>query len=268
MSSWSWQLPDASYLGVNWTASIKCESENITTVLSAFISKYYLYAYAIGGLLVDRAAVGAPIDPQGNPAGEFGTINRHPDFQWATQCLPSLTNNPVRCRAAHEAEFNITIKSIGIRVGGCNATNSLLKVDPTVHGATVFAVCPNEKKIGSLSLVFGAVNDATILWATRMQDHNFNITETSYDSLNRSRISYAVKYSVDIAPSISYRQMTLARRTGYLTGMVENFLYHIIGNSSASCTPKDPSGANIPLSTFLTTRALIVGAVSPRLLLP
>jgi hypothetical protein len=266
LSTWSWQLQGASYLGINRNASIECESEKLGNVVSALSAKDYSYAYAIGGLLVDRAALGAPIDPAGNPAGEFGTINRHPDFLWATQCFPSLTSNPVRCRAAPEAEFNVTTKSLGISINGCNSTNDVLKVDPTVDGATVFAVCPDEKKFGALSLAFGAVNDAARLWATGMQDHSFDVTETSYDSLNRSRISYAVKCSIDIASSVSYRQMTLSRRIGYLTGMVDNFLYHIIGDRSVPCTPKDPSGADIPLSTFLTERALIVGAVSPRVL--
>jgi len=254
-------------MGVNRTASIDCESEKSSLVVSELSSKHIAYAYPIGGVLVDRAAVGAPVDPAGNPSGEFGTINRHPDFEWAKECFPSLTKNPVKCRAAPDAEFNVTTTALSVKINGCNGTNDALKVDPTIEGATVFAVCPDETKFGALTLAFGAVNDATSLWATGMQDHSFNITETSHDSLNRSRISYATLCSIDIAPSVSYRQMILTRKIGYLSGMVDNFLYHIIGDPSVSCAPKDRSGADIPLSTFLTERALIVGAVSSRQLL-
>ena len=254
-------------MGVNITAGDGCESAKVPLVARAFTSRHLDYAYAIGGVLVDRAAVGAPIDPSGNPSGEFGTINRHQDFQWATECFPSLIKNPVKCRAAPDAVFNVTAKSLGININGCNATNDVLRVDPRVEPATAFAVCPDPKKFGALSIAVGAVNNATLLWSDGMQDHNFNITSTSHDSRNRSRISYAISCSIDIAPSVSYRQMTLALRAGSLPGIVDNFRSHVVGDRSVPCSPKDASGADIPLSTFLTERALIVGAVSPRELL-
>jgi hypothetical protein len=167
------------------------------------------YAYPIGGVGVDKSAIGAPFDLRLNsfrpPFGVFDNedwgnqtagereLGRDQDLEYATACLPILSKNPVKCQKAGSVSVNGS--QLRASTDGCDVLSAPLLVDTSTDGASVNGLCTSGHGLGTGTAVIGSVN-----WqAARLQD----IIELMPFNTSTAT-SYTVSCFVDIIPAVSY----------------------------------------------------------------
>jgi hypothetical protein len=233
-----------------------CEVQSAITALRAL--KYTPippFVYSMAGVPVDGLAIGAPFSWIRGFDDSFGAqptdASIHPVFQWATQCYPVLTTNPVKCHTGG----NVTAgtNKLTVNSNGCEVTTPIYSVNPTSGGASAAGACTKGQNVGRATIVFGSVNDHAGKLAGELNDQEFNATHTS-------RPTYAAWCSVDIGPTIQFRLLNYSRVTDYPVYPTEAYAFAVHG-SNMTCTPRNGSQA-YTLNQFLTPTALATGAAA------
>jgi hypothetical protein len=209
----------------------------------------------MGSVPVTKFALGAPYDigtGYGESFGAWGNPWEEGElFQWVEQCLPVVGSNPVQCRNAG----NLTIESDSLTItsGNCTIT-SKVSVDTKSHGASVAGLCSDGYRVGAAEILFGSINEQATWLASILHDYNF------HDK------SYSAVCSIDIAPSLTYRQLNFSRIASSDQGWYYGQIYHVNASSKSICVPMEASGGHQgvirPSSSLLSDTALINGAAA------
>lgn len=216
------------------------------------------FPYTLAGVPVHQTSLGAPyaLDDAGfgvtfgNWRVDLGEEKEN-EFQWVTQCYPTVVSNPVSCSTMGNVTLNGN--SLTVDAGNCSITTPIIGTDPETQGATTAGACTSGLKIGKATIVMGSVNGHARKLAALMFDSGF---------LNQSSQNwYAVACSVDIAPSIAFRLQNYSRtdreRIPFGSDLVsDTATYMIMEGYPAVCDP------HIPLSEVLTDAVLATGAAS------
>lgn len=206
-----WPLANGSILNIN---PPECDEQaDLTSTLSGFSSAYPnpniigFTAYSVGAVQVTTSAIGAPWCSGFGIAfgldyayGNFPILGSDPSFDYALQCFPVLSLNPVQCRTAGEVQ--IGENSLHVITPNCNVSTPIYGVDPQTQGATAAGICPVSSVFGRARALLGATNSHATTLAEGMWDDSFNPPANS-------SFSYAVACDVDIAPQIAVRPLIL-----------------------------------------------------------
>jgi hypothetical protein len=143
----------------------------------------------------------------------------------AKSCLPVVSANPVQCRATG----NVTVgqNEVSVSAGGCNISTPIYSVDLKTQGASAAGACTDNLTVGMATVVFGSVNQHALWLAELMDDKTYSPTQGSY----------SVACSIDIKPSVSFRELTLSLgESDSFFGPITSAL-QVSGDTSSSCTP-------------------------------
>src|ERR1700733_6435704 len=163
-----WQLSNGTYLGIDFSGDMLCETKRVLSLLQDWLFEIGTYAYPIGGVHVDKNAIGAPFDLRYNTfrqpfcvweTSEWrnnSALGSDQDLQYATGCFPILGKNPVKCQT--QGTVSINGSQLSAEAGGCTATSPALLVDPSTFGASVNGICTNGHKLGTATAIIGSVN--------------------------------------------------------------------------------------------------------------
>jgi hypothetical protein len=249
-SDWfNWQLSDGSNIAINTTSNPYCATQMVLPIMSDSLlqTEYeWGFSYTMGGVPIQNAAVGVAFSPFYGFIGTFGNggllLGDGPDFLWSVQCLPTMTQNPVQCRAIG----NVTIgtSELTVDAANCSITSPIYSVDPNTQGASVAGACTNGLEVGTATIVMGSVNRHASMLASAMND-------TSFD---RSRKSYVVACSVNIGPSLSYRQLNYSQASASDWGGYNGPAFKVTGDSTSGCQP------TLGLQAILTNTTLASAA--------
>jgi hypothetical protein len=199
----------------------------------------------VAGVAVDKSALGLPYSQwkDGRVLGNFddifgtGTLEHESSsFHWATQCLPVLTRNPVRCRQSVTCEVNQNSSYVTFYANstGCSLILPITKSpNESIADERAGVACSGSRSPGKTTLLFGAVgnNSAQNLYDYMHMDYSANYTP--FDNLEnmdntaevrkarteRNNVTeffrshypngYGVTCDIDVEPSIGFRLATL-----------------------------------------------------------
>ncbi|KID89339.1 hypothetical protein MGU_03386 [Metarhizium guizhouense ARSEF 977] len=219
-----WKLSSGRLLGVNATGS--CDLQRVLPFLAqsnAFILDDPDLAYSIGGVPVNKSAMGVPFEvPYEAFVGAFGlhTLGEPVGF-WSE--LESVDLPP-------------------------NTGNQACFLFQNSQGATVAGICANDQE-GTSTIVFGSIGTH----ASELSDFAGFPGQTKNDT-------FALTCSIDIRPSIAIRRLKLARYSRkYLDKINYNFQFAITRDRFNDL----PCKGNMSLDWMSTSTALAVGASAP-----
>jgi hypothetical protein len=299
-SDWSWKLRDQSFLNIiSDPASKHCAPERVRKTMSSgsLLNANYVM---VAGIAVHKSALGIPYlqFSNGFMIGSFGDYfgsgsleHVNPGFRWVSQCLPVLTQNPIKCRDSityqvSDSRSNVTFQA---QSAGCSLT---LPTTSTPTGAIkdqrAGRACTEFQEPGKTTLLFGAVgnNSALNLYDLMHGDANSDYNSklplsTSFQAAENTQANrearehrkkivedfqlhypsgYGVICDVDIEPSIGYKLLTLTSQDAAYAGGEHSARLAVYGGER--CEPALQKGGRIQdLQSFLRMdEALAAGA--------
>lgn len=223
-------------------------------------------AYVMGGVTIGDGASGTPSGLTTGLDYSFGIFQdgeaqsmAASSLEWATQCLPVVSSNPVQCVEGGTVGFDgahlvVTYNECSVSRYGYTSLNTF---NTFVSGA-----CTGGLEMGKATVLLGAINDTAWYLASAMGVH----PEPDYFTSH-----YSVVCTIDIEPSISFAELNLSRvgnsnyGSSYSAGWKgdEGGPFQVAANTdNAACTPLSPSGDALTIDDILTATMLVTGSAA------
>ncbi len=253
---WAWELENGTWITLNVGDSVNCSAHYVQPLLANLNSTPSGFAYLQGTVPVSKNATGVPYDVfSGGFSRSFGPLSLgyyggNPMFLWATQCLPSVTQNPVSCQRTLDVVYNNY--TLSINGSNCNGFFSGLPSN-ALAGSTYYTVCTEDRKPGLATILLAATNGFAAELADMMLDPQFVFESDQMFDENQTSI-YGVECNVDVAPTVSLKRLNYSRLNS-----VEGFDPDIASQVTVADDPTCASDSN-SASPYLSKLALATGA--------